>query len=72
MLGEGLPERTQQFLEPMTIRASQSAVGGDDQLVKRQPQQFVHEGVLAGEPAVHGSDAARAAISWRRSSSHSG
>ena len=57
MVGEGLAEGAQQLLEPMPVGARQRLVGGRQDLFQGQPEQLVDQGVLAGEPAVHGADA---------------
>jgi len=55
--GEQRAEPTQQPLEPLTARARERLPGGRERLLEREPQELVDQGVLAGEPPVHGAHA---------------
>src|SRR4029077_16153130 len=57
VVGEGLAERAEKFFESLSAGALQRMVGGRQDLLKRELQQFIDQGVLADEPAVDGADA---------------
>ena len=56
VIGEGLPEGSEKFLEPVAVGSAERMLRGGDQLLEREPQQLVDECVLAGEPPVDGAD----------------
>jgi hypothetical protein len=57
MVGEGLAKGAQQLFKPVSVGARQGPFSGRQDILQGQPQQFIDQGVLAGEPAVHGADA---------------
>ena len=57
MVCEGLADGAQQLLEAPAAGARQRLFGGAQHLLGGEPQEFVDQGVLAGEPAVDGADA---------------
>jgi hypothetical protein len=55
--GEQRTEPAQQPFKPLAAWARQRLPGGGERLKHGQPQQLVDQGVLVGEPPVHGADA---------------
>jgi hypothetical protein len=57
VVGEGLAERAEQFLQAVPAGAGQRPLGGVRRLLHGEPDQLVDQRVLAGELAVDGADA---------------